>query len=91
MLLTHNSQLDTTRTLAILLEDGIAADTEYFLEFTLYNVVENLAKISPSMEVYLINVDGLVYEENLNFGSVVYKSPITALLDVSILNDLSTN
>ena len=50
-----------------------------------------MAQISPSMEIYLINKDGLVYEENLNFGPVVYKPPQTNLLDVSILTDLSQN
>ena len=43
------------------------------------------------MEGYLINRDGLVYEENMNFGAVVYKPPQTNLLDVSIINDLSQN
>ena len=43
------------------------------------------------MEVYLINRIGLVYEENMNFGPVVYKPPQTNLLDVSIINDLSQN
>ena len=43
------------------------------------------------MEIYAINADGLVYEENLNFGPVFYKPAIVKNLDVSILNDLSTN
>ena len=60
-LLIHNDQLDLDRTLAIKLVDGFLADTEYFLEFSLINLVENIAKISPSIEIYLINEDGLVY------------------------------
>lgn len=88
---TYNSQIDPDRTLVVTLTDGLVANTPYYLELTLHNQVENMAKISPSMEVYLLNKDGLVYQENLNFGSIVYKPPITNLLSVSILTSLSNN
>ena len=90
-LLNHNDQIDLDRTLIVLLKDGLDPNVEYHLEFALHNLVENISKISPSIETYLINRDGLVYEENLNFGAVVYKPPQTNLLDVSILTDLSQN
>lgn len=57
----------------------------------LHNVVSNMKKISPSVEIYAIDESGLVYEENLNFGSVIYKPPNNNLLDVSVLNDQSAN
>ena len=50
-----------------------------------------MKKISPSVEIYAIDESGLVYEENLNFGSVIYKPPNNNLLDVSVLNDQSAN
>lgn len=40
------------------------------------------------MEIYLIDHNGLVYEENLNFGPVAYKPPITNILGVSIYSNL---
>lgn len=91
-MLTHNPQLPDSTTLVIKLDGTLEANnTEHHLQIHLYNSVENLKKISPSLEIYLINKDGLVYEENLNFGSIVYKPPITNILDVSILNDQSQN
>ena len=90
-LLKHNPQLILDRTMLVKLEDGLPSSTEYFFEFSLYNQVENISKISSSMELYLISKDGLVYEENMNFGPVVYRPPLTNLLDVSVLTDLSQN
>lgn len=41
--------------------------------------------------MYTVSYNGLVYEANSNFGSVVNNPPITNLMVVSILNTLSAN
>ena len=91
-MLIHNPQLPDDTTLVVKLHNTLEANnTEHHLQIALYNTVPNLKKISPSIEIYAINPDGLIYEENLNFGAVIYMPPITNLLDVSVLNDQSQN
>ena len=51
----------------------------------------NIRKISPRAELYVVSKDGLVYEENINFGSAINRPPIDIVLYTSVLNDLSTN
>ena len=57
----------------------------------LTNTVENIRRFSSNIEVYCLNQNGLVYEENKNFGSVLCQPTTSPLLGVSILNDLSKN
>lgn len=69
--------------------DPLPANVEYRLEIGLINVVENIKKISPSMEIYTIDNSGLIHEENLNFGPVTYKPPITNILGVNVYTDIN--
>lgn len=69
--------------------DPLPANAEYFLELGLVNVVENIKKISPSLEIYTIDNSGLVHEINYNFGPVAYKPPITNVLGVNIYTDVN--
>jgi hypothetical protein len=91
-LLNFNSQLDSSRTMVIELLDplpkNVGANAGYRLEFGLFNLVENIKKISPSLEMYSLSKNGLIHEENLNFGPVAYKPPITNVLGVSIYTDI---
>jgi len=64
-------------------------NTTYSLELHLYNVVPNIQKISPSVEMYTMSASGLIYEENPNMGAVINSKPNTQMLAVSILNSLS--
>jgi hypothetical protein len=57
----------------------------------LLNIIPNIRKISPSAEIYAVSKDGLVYEENINYGSAIHRPPIDIALETSELNDLSTN
>jgi hypothetical protein len=86
-----NPLLQTTKTIAILLKSNLLANTEYSLQLHLYNVIPNIQKISPSIEMYTISSKGLIYETNSNFGAVVNSLPINNLMAVSILNTLSSN
>ena len=91
-MLDHNPQLPDDTTLVVKLHNTLEANnTEHHLQIALKNTVSNLKKISPSIEIYAINADGLIYEENLNFGAVTYMPPITDILDVSVLNDQDQN
>ena len=86
-----NSILSPAKMVAIRLGSNILPSTTYALELHLLNVVPNIQKISPSVEMYTMSETGLVYEENPNMGAVINSPPNTHLLGVSILNDLSTN
>jgi hypothetical protein len=41
--------------------------------------------------MYTVSADGLIYEANSNLGPVINNLPITNLMGVSVLNDLSAN
>jgi hypothetical protein len=41
--------------------------------------------------MYTVSYNGLIYEANPNFGAVINNLPLTNLMGVSILNDLSAN
>lgn len=86
-----NPLLSTAKTVAVLVQSNLLPNTVYSLQLHLYNVVPNIQKISPSIEMYTVSYNGLVYEANSNFGSVVNNPPITNLMGVSILSTLSTN
>lgn len=88
-ILNTNPQLTNTRTIVIELLDPLPANVEYFLEIGLLNVVENIKKISKSMEIYTIDRTGLIHELNQNFGPVAYKPPITNVLGITIYNDIN--
>lgn len=88
-LLNTNPQLSLNRTIVIELLDPLPPNVEYFLEIGLLNVVENMKKISPSMEIYTIDRTGLIHELNKNFGPVAYKPPITNVLGVTIYTDIN--
>lgn len=90
-ILKFNSQLVTTKTVAVLVNSNLLTNTVYSLQLHLYNVIPNIQKNSPSIEIYTISYNGLIYEANSNFGSVVNNPPITNLMGVSILNTLSAN
>lgn len=90
-MLKFNPKLSTSKTIAILVSSNLLPDTPYALQLHLYNVVPNIQKISPSIEMYTISSNGLIYEANTNFGSVVNNYPNTNLMAVSILNTLSAN
>lgn len=83
-----NLQISLSKTIAIEVLNPLPANTDYFLEITLLNVVENLKKISPSMEIYTTDKTGLIHELNLNFGPVTYKPPITNILGVNVYSDI---
>lgn len=88
-LTAFNLQISLAKTIVIELLNPLPAGVEYFLQIGLVNLVENLKKVSPNMEIYCLGNNGLVHEVNLNFGPVTYKPPITAVLDVSIYNDIN--
>jgi hypothetical protein len=90
-ILKFNSKLPTTKTIAILIGSNLLPNTEYALQVHLYNVIPNIKKISPSIEMYTISYNGLIYEANSNFGAVVNNPQTTSLMGVSILNSLSAN
>jgi hypothetical protein len=90
-ILKFNSKLSTTKTIAILVSSNLLAGTQYALQIHLYNVIPNIKQISPSIEMYTISYNGLIYEANSNFGAVVNNPQITNLMGVSILNSLSAN
>ena len=84
-----NSILSPSKMVAIQLGSNILPGVTYALEVHLYNVVPNIQKISPSIEMYTMSSTGLVYEENPNMGAVINGPPNIHLLGVSILNDLA--
>ena len=57
-----NSILSPTKMVAIKLGNNLLQDTTYTLELHLLNVVPNIQKISPSVEMYTMSSTGLVYE-----------------------------
>jgi hypothetical protein len=89
--LKFNPLLSTANTVAIQVGSNLLANTNYALQLHLFNVIPNIQKISPSIEIYTISYNGLIYEANSNFGVVVNNPPITNLMAVSILNTLSAN
>jgi hypothetical protein len=89
--LKFNPKLSTTNTVAVLINSNLLPDTAYSLQLHLYNVIPAIQKISPSIEMCTVSYNGLIYEANSNFGSVVNNLPITNLMGVSILNPLSSN
>jgi hypothetical protein len=89
--LKFNPKLVTAKTVAVLINSNLLANTAYYLQLHLYNVIPSIQKISPSIEIHTVSYNGLVYEANSNFGSVVNNPPITNLMGVSILNTLSAN
>ncbi len=90
-ILKINPLLSTTKTVAIQVGSNLLANTNYALQLHLLNVIPNIKKITPSIEIYTISSNGLIYEANSNFGAVVNNPPITNLMQVSILNTLSAN
>ena len=86
-----NALLDTSKVVAIELGSNLLPSTKYSLQLHLFNVVPNIQKISPSVEMYTVSADGLIYEQNPNMGAVINAKPNTHLLTVSILNDLSAS
>jgi hypothetical protein len=69
----------------------LVKDTEYFLQLHLYNTIPSIRKISPSAEIYVVSEEGLVYEENINYGSAIHRPPIDIVLTTSPLNPLNAN
>ena len=57
-----NSILSPTKMVAIKLGSNLLQNTDYALELHLLNVVPNIQKISPSVEMYTMSASGLVYE-----------------------------
>lgn len=90
-ILKFNPKLVTTKTVAVLINSNLLPNTAYYLQLHLYNVIPSIQEISPSIEIHTVSSNGLVYEANSNFGSVVNNPPITNLMAVSILNTLSAN
>jgi hypothetical protein len=90
-ILQFNSKLPTTKTVAISVSSNLLPNTAYALQLHLYNVIPSIQKISPSIEMYTVSYNGLIYEANPNFGPVINNLPLTNLMGVSILNDLSAN
>lgn len=86
-----NSILATNKVVVVELGSNLLPATKYSLQLHLYNVVPNIQKISPSVEMYTVSANGLIYEQNPNMGAVINAKPNTQLLAVSILNDLSAN
>jgi hypothetical protein len=86
-----NSILDTTKVVAVQVKSNLLVGTTYALQLHLYNVVPNITKISPSIEMFTMSASGLIYEENPNMGAVINSKPLTNLMAVSILNTLSAN
>jgi len=85
----YNSKITAAKTIAVLLGSNLLAATAYTLQVHLYNVVPNIQKISPSIEMYTVSSNGLFYESNSNFGPVINNPPQTNLMATSVLNDLS--
>lgn len=56
-----NDILDRSKVVAVELGSNLLANTTYALQLHLYNVVPNIQKISPSVEMYTISADGLIY------------------------------
>lgn len=90
-LANFNSKLSPTKVVAVQIGSNLLAGTAYALQLHLYNVVPSIKKISPSVEMYTMSANGLIYEENPNMGAVINSKPITNLMGVSILNSLSAN
>jgi hypothetical protein len=90
-LLLHNPSLTYNQTVVVALMSNLVSNTQYNLQIYLYNKVPNIREISPNAEIYVVSKDGLVYEENINYGSAINMPPITNVLSTSVLNDLSTN
>lgn len=86
-----NLILNVSRTVIVELGSNLLPNTVYALQLHLLNVVPNIQKISPSIEMYTLSADGLIYEQNPNMGAVINSKPNTHLLTVSVLNSLSTN
>ncbi len=58
----HNPSLDDDKTLVVSLgTNTLTKDTEYVLQVSLFNLVPNIQKISPSIEFYIVSSNGLVY------------------------------
>lgn len=86
-----NTALNASKVVAVQITSSLLANTVYALQVHLYNVVPLIQKISPSVEMYTMSADGLIYEENPNMGAVINNKPITNLMGVSILNTQSAN
>ena len=90
-MLAFNTQLSNTKTVVVKLGSNLLTSTNYHLQLHLYNVIPNIQKISPSVEMYTVSNNGLIYETNPNIGAVINNPPITNLMAVTALNDLSAN
>jgi hypothetical protein len=84
-----NPKLTPGKTAALLVRSNLLANTQYVLQLHLYNVIPNIQHMSPSIEMYTVSYNGLIYETNTNFGAVINNPPQTNLMTVSVLNDLS--
>lgn len=59
--LKFNPLLPTTKTVAIQVGSNLLANTNYALQIHLFNVIPSIQKISPSIEIYTISKNGLIY------------------------------
>ena len=70
---TVNPNINATVTVLIDSDTALTASTNYYLQIVLSNVIPSTAEISDSFEMYTVNWNSIIYEQNWNFGQVEYQ------------------
>lgn len=88
-LATVNPNINATVTVLIDSDSALSASTNYYLQIVLSNVIPSTGELSDSFEMYSVSWNGIIYEQNWNFGQVEYQARQTNNLGVSLLSSLS--
>lgn len=89
LLATVNPNISPMLTVIVDSDAALAANTNYYLQVVLTNVIPSTASLSDSFELYSVSYNGIVYEQNWNFGQVEFLSRQTNVLAVSNLSSLA--
>lgn len=85
-----NPNINAMLSVIIRSDTALVEGTTYYLQVALTNVIPSTSRLSDSFEFYSISYNGIIYEQNWNFGQVLYQDPQTNNLAVSNLTSLIT-
>lgn len=71
-------------------DTALAASTNYYLQVVLSNVIPSTNTLSDSFEFYSVSFNSIIYEQNWNFGQVMYQIRQTNSLTINNLVSLTS-
>jgi hypothetical protein len=88
-LATACPNIDPMLTMIISSDTDLTAGTSYYLQVILANVIPSTSILSNSFEFYSVSYNSIVYEQNWNFGQVMYQPRQTNVLTINNLTSLT--